>query len=109
MTISKEDRAAMARAEGAQMRLHPFDEVIRSVDGLIKQGVDVYQQFRCSSCCAKQTMGDKNTFFMQGHCEECDQITDIRATGMNFMAVASTQRAVRAMQIYVLTGKPGGD
>jgi hypothetical protein len=32
-------------------------------------------------------MGDSNRFHIFGRCQECDQVTDIRKDGCNFMAV----------------------
>lgn len=109
MNISGEDRAVMARADGALMKLHPFHQVVKSADKLVKQGVDVYQQFRCASCCAKQTMDVRNTLYEFGVCEECHHVTDIKASGCNFMALASSSGAQSALQNHILGKDSGGD
>ena len=68
------------------MNLHPFDEVAKNADSKIAEGWDVYQQFNCQHCGAKQTMPVENKFFTSGMCEECDSVTDIQRDGCNFMA-----------------------
>ena len=67
------------------MKLHPWNEALVNADGFIKRGHDVYQQWCCQHCGAKQTMQDANHFYMFGDCEECNQRTDIKNAGMNFM------------------------
>jgi hypothetical protein len=71
------------------MNLHPFDAVVANATSKIEQGWDVYQQWNCTHCGVKQTMPDKNKFFLSGRCEECGKITNIKKRGMNFMAVFS--------------------
>jgi hypothetical protein len=67
------------------VKLYPWDEVIDRVDELIKRGADVYQQFNCEHCGAKQTMDTPNVFHESGICEECRKLTDIKKHGVNFM------------------------
>lgn len=76
------------------MKLHPWNEVLEAADELIKQGIDVYQQFNCAKCGAKQTMDHPNKFHITGICEECGHETDIVKDGMNYMVHARTQRGV---------------
>jgi hypothetical protein len=74
------------------MKLHPWNEVVAAVDGLIKEGVDIYQQFNCEHCGAKQTMDVPNKLFTSGVCQECGRETDIVKNGCNYMVHAHTQR-----------------
>ena len=67
------------------MKLHPWDEVLENANNHIANGADVYQQFNCEHCGAKQTMDKPNTFYMSGICEECRHETNIKLNGMNFM------------------------
>ena len=76
------------------MKLHPWNEVLDAADALIKQDIDVYQQFNCAKCGAKQTMDHPNKFHITGICEECGHETDIVKNGMNYMVHARTQRGV---------------
>lgn len=67
------------------MNLHPLLDCAQKAEGLIQRGGDVYQQFTCAQCGAKQTMNVKNTFFTSGTCEECGGLTDIQKDGCNYM------------------------
>ena len=70
------------------MKLAPFDQVVRNAETRMKDGWEIYQQWNCAHCGEKQTMPDKDKFFIQGRCEECGKITDIKKDGCNFMAVS---------------------
>ena len=67
------------------MILHPFDETAADALKYVQEGWTVFQQFNCAHCGAKQTMGDSNRFHTFGRCQECDQVTDIRKDGCNYM------------------------
>jgi hypothetical protein len=69
----------------SKMKLHPFYECAMRGDQIIKTGRDVYQQWNCAHCGAKQTMPDANIFYKLGDCEECKRRTDIEADGCNYM------------------------
>lgn len=73
--------------EGKLMRLFPLYECAEQANDYVRSGSTVYQQFKCASCGAKQTMSVPNAFYMCGRCEECDEITDIAANGCNYMLV----------------------
>ena len=79
------------------MKLYPWDEVCATVDKLIKQGANCFQQFNCEHCGAKQTMEQPNVFTMLGGCEECGKITNIKKNGMNYMVVATTPQGIAAL------------
>jgi hypothetical protein len=68
----------------SHMKIHPWQEVCAHANEVIGKGGDVYQQWNCQHCGAKQTMPDKNTFYMFGDCEECGKRTDIKTNGHNF-------------------------
>jgi hypothetical protein len=68
------------------MKLHPFYKCVEQADKLIKAGANIYQQFNCAKCGVKQTMGEANTFYKTGKCEECNHITNIEQDGCNYMA-----------------------
>ena len=68
-----------------KMNLYPFDEVLRRASDFANRGIDVYQQFNCEHCGAKQTMPDRNTMYELGTCEECGKETDIKKNGCNYL------------------------
>lgn len=65
----------------------PFDEVCRHAEALATAGALVFQKYSCEECHARLTMEERNTFYTQGSCDQCGHITDIRATGCNFLLV----------------------
>lgn len=69
------------------MKLHPFEEVAANAERKMNEGWEIYQQFNCAHCGAKQTMEQKDVFHVLGKCEECGGITNIRKDGCNFMAI----------------------
>jgi hypothetical protein len=62
----------------------PFDEACRQAEGLIARGHDVYQKFTCAGCGNRLTMETKNRFFVEGTCDHCPAVTNIRAQGCGF-------------------------
>jgi hypothetical protein len=68
------------------MKLHPFEQVRREVEHWIEAGAVIHQQFECAHCGVKQTMGEPNTLWVHGRCEECGGETDIVRDGCNFLA-----------------------
>lgn len=48
--------------------------------------VQLFQQFQCAKCKAKQTMPDPNILYQTGKCEECGHVTNIMKDGCNYMA-----------------------
>jgi hypothetical protein len=68
------------------MRLFPWQEVIANAETKMRDGAQIFQQWNCEHCGAKQTMDRPDTFFETGICEQCGKITDIKKNGHNFMA-----------------------
>jgi hypothetical protein len=66
------------------MKLHPFDQCVEKAEQLMQRGANIYQQFNCAACGAKQTMDVANTFYEQGICDRCHATTNIRADGCNY-------------------------
>jgi hypothetical protein len=64
----------------------PWNEIIEKVDAAIKAGATLYQKFTCEKCGSRQTMESPNTFYMEGQCEECQHVTDIKKRGCGYMA-----------------------
>ena len=65
----------------------PFYEVAQEAEKQMNAGATIYQKFTCANCGSRQTMDEKNKFFMKGKCEECSHITDIVIQGCNFVAI----------------------
>jgi hypothetical protein len=64
---------------------HPFYEVAANAERLVEAGHHVYQKFTCVGCGSRQTMAERDKFFTSGECEECHAVTDIVASGCNFL------------------------
>jgi hypothetical protein len=75
---------------------HPFDQVTAKAEQLVQQGALVFQKFSCEKCGSRQTIDEPNTFFTKGSCEVCGHITDIRATGCNFLLIWSNREGHNA-------------
>jgi len=65
---------------------HPFDEVVKTANQMIKEGFTVYQKFTCIHCENRLTMEEPNIFFEAGTCDKCGKETNIRETGCNYLA-----------------------
>lgn len=68
------------------MNVHPWDDVVVNAERKMNQGWQVFQQWNCQHCGAKQTMPDADKFYLFGICEECKKTTDIKKAGCNFRA-----------------------
>jgi hypothetical protein len=66
------------------MKLHPFDECVQKATELMERGANIYQQFNCAQCGAKQTMDKPNAFYTHGICDKCGAQTDIKTNGCNY-------------------------
>jgi hypothetical protein len=71
------------------MKIYPWDDILSNANHWIGKGAEVYQQFNCEHCGAKQTIDEPNVFHVTGSCEECKKITDIKKNGMNLMVTGS--------------------
>lgn len=74
------------------MKVYPFDKVIAKCEEVMASGWDIHQQFNCAHCGVKQTMETPNQLYTSGQCEECGEVTDLRAAGCNFMATHGVER-----------------
>jgi hypothetical protein len=77
----------MGEGHMAQPHDIPFDDAVKQALELVEQGVVLHQKFTCSHCGSRQTMERPNAFFEQGICEECNEITNIKAQGCGFAAL----------------------
>lgn len=69
------------------MKLYPLDECARAAERHMQKGFEVFQQFNCAHCGAKQTVATPNRFYISGSCEECGKLTDIIKDGCNYLLV----------------------
>jgi hypothetical protein len=74
-------------------RDHKFYAVAADAAIKMREGYTVHQKFTCARCRSRQTMAQPNIFFEQGKCEECGHVTDIVATGCNYVAIAGALTA----------------
>ncbi len=63
----------------------PFNDVLLKAKKLSEQGAHVYQKFTCTGCGQRLTMETPNVFHETGTCDKCEAVTDIRASGCNYM------------------------
>lgn len=66
---------------------HPILECEETAKRIIARGGTVYQKWSCGGCGSRITANNPNTFTIKGHCEDCGHVTDILATGCNYLAV----------------------
>jgi predicted RNA-binding Zn-ribbon protein involved in translation (DUF1610 family) len=66
---------------------HPFLEVAATAEAVIAKGGKVFQKYTCSSCGQRLAMDKPNVFYKTGECDQCGAVTDIEATGCNYLAV----------------------
>ena len=64
---------------------HSFDSVLETARAEITKGHWVCQKFTCTSCGQRLTIGEANVFYTHGTCDQCGAVTDIKATGCNYM------------------------
>lgn len=69
------------------MKLFPVKEAWYGAQCYMAEGFQIYQQFECESCKAKQTIDTPDKFYVRGKCQECGHVTDIVKNGCNYMAV----------------------
>jgi len=73
----------------------PFEEVIAKADKAIAAGATVFFKFTCIKCGSRQTFDVPNTAYVEGECEECHAITDLREHGIGFLMVVLKEQEVQ--------------
>jgi hypothetical protein len=74
---------------------YPFDECAAAADKIALAGGLVFQKWTCAGCGERVTANLPNHWTEKGHHEErengmfCGHVTDIRASGCNYMVVQS--------------------
>lgn len=66
---------------------YPFDDVVREAEALGKAGYLAFQKYSCGECGQRLTMESPGMFYTKGQCDRCGAITDIKATGCNYMLI----------------------
>jgi hypothetical protein len=74
------------------MNDYPLEDVLKDADNAIEAGATIFQKFTCCKCGQRLTMDVPNTFYTQGSCDKCGELTDLQKTGCNFMAVIGTKK-----------------
>ena len=69
----------------------PIEDVEREARARIALGWTIHQKFTCQKCNSRQTMAEPNKIFLDGICEECGHVTNIQATGCNYVAMFGTK------------------
>lgn len=73
---------------------HNFAEVFRNAAKEAAFGANIYQKCTCSKCGARLGIEKPNIFYTAIHCEICDHITDVVATGCNYMVEINNRKPV---------------
>jgi predicted RNA-binding Zn-ribbon protein involved in translation (DUF1610 family) len=64
----------------------PVEELLTTMDKLIKEGWVCYVKFDCSRCGSRQTSDTTNAFHTKGYtCEECDETSYPKKYGLLVM------------------------
>ena len=71
----------------------PFDQAAAAAQVQMRAGHSIHQKFTCGRCGVRQTMAEPNQFFEKGKCEECGFVTDLVATGCNYLLVTRVSPA----------------
>lgn len=54
-----------------------------------------FQKFTCDKCWARITIDEPNKLFIEGHCQECGHVTDLKKRGCNYSLMLSNQHDVK--------------
>lgn len=78
-----------------EVPLH-LQSVIDSAERQIKNGAEIFFKWTCAHCGARETFEQKNTFYVEGECEECHQVTNLMTpvANVNFLLVAGPDAQV---------------
>ena len=68
-------------------RNYPIEECARGIDKILREHprAAVYQKWTCGGCSRRITGNTPNKLFVEGHCEDCGHITDLKKAGCNYM------------------------
>jgi transposase-like protein len=66
---------------------YPFNDVLVQAAKLIEDGATVHQKFTCRDCGNRLTIETPNTFHRTGTCDNCGALTNIEASGCNYLAI----------------------
>ena len=64
---------------------YPFEVIAESVAKHRAEGHTFHQKWTCRHCGSRQSMGEANTLYRSGRCEECKQVTIIEKC--NFLLI----------------------
>lgn len=72
---------------------YPLSVIAESMQKQIARGATCYQKWTCGQCGDRVTGNIPNKLFTQGHHEDCGFVTDIEASGCNFMFILELGRS----------------
>ena len=70
---------------------YPLDVIAKSCDLVIKRGGFILQKWTCEGCNRRITGNNVNVMVEQGHCQDCNHVTDLRRRGCNFMLLQPSE------------------
>ena len=84
----------------------PWEVVIEQVTKHVEAGRLCYQKFTCSGCGQRLTIETPNHFHMQGSCDRCSTITDIKKQGCGYLLEAHNVTGKEALELASRRGRP---
>ena len=64
----------------------PLIECEEGAKAVRARGGFIHQKFTCEACQRRITMNNPDTFYTEGHCEDCGHVTDLLKAGCNYVA-----------------------
>lgn len=64
---------------------HPFYDVCKRAEEVIRAGGTVFQKFTCENCGNRLTMDVPNAFYKLGDCDNCGHTSNIEKNGCNYL------------------------
>ena len=67
-------------------RNYSIDECAATLEKILKErpGSAFYQKWTCGGCGQRIIGNERNKLFIEGHCEDCGHVTDLRKAGCNY-------------------------
>lgn len=84
------------QVEYREIAHHPFKQVHDNFAEHVKAGHMGLQSWTCDGCGAVQRMSQINGWYVEGECENCGYVTDLRKKGCNFTLMLLAGGAQRA-------------
>lgn len=78
--------------EYREIKHHPWAKVALNVERIVAEGGIILQSWTCDKCGAVQRIGEANGFYIEGECENCGHVTNLKVKGCNFTLLLTNAR-----------------